>query len=321
MTDAITNSAPAESASAPPSFTLDDAAHLDFEESQEDETNGETSTAQTDADEANQGDTTTEVDPDAEPGEDEPSGDEATANDDPDDAIHALPSGEQVSLKELKLGYMKEADYRRKSQANGNRARELETATQRVAGTATAIAEFLASQLPEEPPRSLAIQDPVEYTRQKAIFDGGMEQLQAILSLADAPKDVAKGLSDKQLDEKLATENELLLGALPHLKKDEERQKFFASAFKAAEEFGYTPEELQDRTDHRDFMVMHWALKGLEADRARVKAMQKVDNAPVMPAKGKANGKAAQQARKSTDAMKRLENTGSIKDAMSIDFD
>lgn len=319
MTDAITNSTSVESASAPPSFTIDDAAQLDFEES-EDETNGEASQAQTDADEANQGELTPEED-DALTPESEPSGEEATANDDEEEALHTLPGGEQVPLKELKLGYMREKDYRHKTQAIGNRSRELETATKRVADTAGVIAEFLAKQLPEEPPRSLAIQDPTEYTRQKAIFDSGMEQVQAILSLANEPKAVASELSEKQLEEKLSTENAILLDKLPHLKKDAERKKFFESAFKAAEAFGYSPQELQDRTDHRDFMVMHWALKGLEADRARKKAMEKVNNAPVMPAKPIANGKAAQQARKSTDAMKRLERTGSIKDALSIDFD
>ncbi|OWK26290.1 hypothetical protein AJ87_02905 [Rhizobium yanglingense] len=78
---------------------------------------------------------------------------------------------------------------------------------------------------------------------------------------------------------------------------------------------------MQGFTDHRYFKVMHYAMLGLQAEQAKNKAMTKVANAPPATAKPKPNGAVNPQARKSQDAMKRLSKTGSIKDAMSIDFE
>ncbi|WP_234835258.1 hypothetical protein [Sinorhizobium meliloti] len=78
---------------------------------------------------------------------------------------------------------------------------------------------------------------------------------------------------------------------------------------------------MQGFTDHRYFKVMHYAMLGLQAEQAKSKALTKVANAPPATAKAKPNGPVNPQARKNQDAMKRLSKTGSIKDAMSIDFE
>ena len=232
-----------------------------------------------------------------------------------------MVKGEKLTVKELTQGYLRERDYRYKTNALGEQSRALKSTAARVSQTAEAIAEFLASQLPEEPTRTLAMQDPAEYTRRKAMFDAGLEQVQAILNLGKDPKQVGEQLSAEELEQKSAAEFTALANAFPELHKQENREKFFADAFSAGAELGFTPEEMREFNDHRYFKVMHWALKGLEADKAKKKALAKVETAPVMPPKGKSNGKAAQNARKNDDAMKRLSRTGSIKDAMLIDFD
>lgn len=325
MTDATANPAAAGSDSAPPSITLDDAANLDFYEPDEDEANAETGevpaksdegedaeiAAQTDEEDA------TETGDDEDEGEPNPDGEAQIA----DENMVFMVKGEPVSVKEMSLGYLREADYRRKSQVLSTKGKALDENAARVSRTADAIANFLASQLPEEPTRALAIQDPAEYTRRKALFDAGLEQIGSILSLANEPKEIAGKLSEQELEETLAKENGMLLEALPELEKPEARQKFFADAFEAGKEAGFTEDEMREINDHRYFIMANWALKGRKAEQDRKTAMAKVNNAPVLPPKGKQNGKAAQNARKSNDAMKRLDRTGSIKDAMLIDFD
>ncbi|MCO6423022.1 hypothetical protein RWA06_00085 [Sinorhizobium meliloti] len=216
---------------------------------------------------------------------------------------------------------MRERDYRHKTQELGNKGRNLKSMTTRVADTANAIAQFLVEQLPEEPTQALAIQNPAEYVRKKAIYDAALTHVHQLAGMGQEPRKVADELSRAANEEALAAENSKLLEAFPHLAKDEARQKFFADAFAAGEDFGFSAEEMRTVTDHRYFKVMHYAMLGLQAEHAKNRALMKVANAPPATARARPNGPVNPQARKNREAMKRLSKTGSIKDAMAIDFE
>ncbi|MDX1192649.1 hypothetical protein GOL96_15910 [Sinorhizobium medicae] len=322
MTDAATNFPSGESDSGRPALSFDHAVDLDFAESsetnerEEEERQSTNATDEAPEDEgqetgepADQGDETTE------PGEEGEESNEAP------DTIITLKGGEQVPLEELKLGYLRERDYRHKTQELGNKGRNLETMTTRVATTANAIAEFLIQQLPAEPTRMLAIQNPAEYTRQKSVYDGALEQVQRLIDVSAEPKRVGDEPKQAATQETLAAENAKLLEAFPRLAREDARERFFAEAFKAGEDFGFSQDEMQGFTDHRYFKVMHYAMLGFRAEQAKSKALTKVANAPPATAKSKPKGPANPQARKNQDAMKRLAKTGSIKDALLIDFE
>lgn len=322
MTDAATNSPfVGESDSGRPALSFDDAVNLDFAESSETNEPEEEEQQSTNAtDEASEDGQETD-DPAAESDESAEPEEEGAETNEAQDTIITLKGGEQVPLEELKQGYLRESDYRRKTQELGNKRGSLEAMTTRVASTANAIAEFLIQQLPTEPSRTLAMQNPNEYTRQKAVYDGALEQVQRLIDMSAEPKQVAGELKQAATEETLAAENARLLEAFPHLAKEEAREKFFTDAFKAGQDFGFSQDEMQGFTDHRYFKVIHYAQLGLQAEQAKSKALTKVANAPPATAKAKPNGAVNPQARKNQDAMKRLSKTGSIKDAMSIDFE
>lgn len=237
-----------------------------------------------------------------------------------DETLVTLKGGEQVPVKELKLGYMRERDYRLKTQETANKGRELETLSNRVANTAHVFANFLAEQLPQEPSHALAIQDPASYTRQKAIFDNAMSRVNQILAMGAEPQQVVQQLTKEQKDAKLKEEDEALVKAFPQTATDEGREKFFEEAFDTARQLGFTDEEMAEIPDHRYFKLAHYARLGLAAEKAKKKALEKVNNAPPAVPQGKAQGQGGQQVRKNADAMARLSRTGSLKDAMAIDF-
>ena len=322
MTDATTNSPfSGESDSARPSLSLDDASSLEFSESggtDEEEESGRLWTSETGETSEDGQETGQPADQGDETPKSEEKGEES--NETPDTII-TLKGGEQVPLEELKLGYLRERDYRHKTQELGNKGRNLETMTTRVADTANAIAQFLIEQLPEEPTQALAIQNPAEYVRKKAIYDAALTHVHQLAGMGQEPRKVADELSRAATEETLAAENSKLLEAFPHLAKDEARQKFFADAFAAGEDFGFSAEEMRPVTDHRYFKVMHYAMLGLRAEQAKNRALQKVANAPPVTARARPNGPVNPQARKNREAMKRLSKTGSIKDAMAIDFE
>ena len=323
MTDANANPGSSSAGSAeamPASLTLDEAVKIDLDEP-DDEANVKADNTAPETGEENAG----YPPEDAPEGDAEDDGDEPDANpgeaNQADENATVTVKGETLTVKELTLGYLRERDYRHKTAALGEQSRALKSTAARVTRTADAIAEFLAGQLPEEPSRTLAIHDPAEYTRRKAMFDAGLEQVQAILSLGETPKAAGEALGAEELERKLAQENAALIDAFPELEKPGMREKFFADAFRAGEDLGFSPQEMRAFDDHRYFKVMHWALKGLEADRARTKAMAKVDTAPVIPPRMKSTGKTAAEARNSHEAMQRLQRSGSIRDAMLIDFE
>ncbi|MEH3109042.1 MAG: hypothetical protein PGN22_02925 [Agrobacterium cavarae] len=237
-----------------------------------------------------------------------------------DETIVTLKGGEQVPVKELKLGYMRERDYRLKTQDTARRGRELEALSSRVVNTANAFAQFLASQLPAEPTHDLAIQNPAEYTRQKAIFDNAMGRVNQILQMGAEPKAVIDQMTNEQKKEMLQHENERLVEAFPQTATREGREKFFEEAFDTARQLGFSDDELEDITDHRHFRLAYYARLGMQAEEAKKKAMTKVKNAPPAAPVRKAQGQNVAQVRKSRDAMERLAQTGSLKDAMNIDF-
>lgn len=313
------------SKTAEPSTDLNNPENLNFLDSDDEEQNTQTEGEEgieSETDEASEDgqesdDTEQQEDPDAEADGDEP---DAEEKDEP--VVVTLKGGEQVPLEELKLGYMRDRDYRHKTQETANKAKSLEEMTTRVTRTVDAIANHLAGMLPEEPQPTLAIQDPSEYTRRKAIYDSALAQVNQIIHLANEPKEVGNKLTKQQEDEIVAFNDAKLAEAFPQTRKSpEERKKFFEQTFQTARDLGFTDEEMRGQIDHRYFKLAHYARIGLEAEQAKGKAMAKVQAAPPAVAKGKAKGPAAAQARANQDAMKKLSRTGSIKDAMSIDFD
>ncbi|TBY60151.1 hypothetical protein E0H46_31770 [Rhizobium leguminosarum bv. viciae] len=315
-----------ESQSVEPSTDLNNPENLNFLDSDDDEEQNnqaegtpgiesETDEAVEDGQESDDPEQQTEDEPEAE-------GDEPDAEDPADAVVVTLKGGEQVSLEELKLGYMKDRDYRHKTQETANKSKSLDEMTTRVVRTVDAIAAHLAGMLPEEPQPTLAIQNPNEYTRQKAIYDSALSQVNAIIRLANEPKEVAGKLTKEQEDSLVALNDEKLAEAFPQTRKSaEERRKFFDQTFQTARDLGFTDEELKGQIDHRYFKLAYYARLGLQAEQAKGKALAKVAQAPPAVVVGKAKGAAAQQARANQDAMKKLSKTGSIKDAMSIDFD
>jgi hypothetical protein len=312
-----------ESQSVEPSTDLNNPSNLNFVDSDDEEQNNPeegTEGIESETDEADEegqeSDDSEEQDDEAAAAEVKP---DAKAKE--DNVLVTLKGGDQVPLEELKNGYMRDRDYRHKTQEIANKGRSLDEMTTRVNRTIETFADYLAKQLPDEPQTTLAIQNPAEYTRQKAMYDAAMANVQGLIRMANEPKDVRNTLTSQQQSELIASENAKLAEAFPQTTKAEGREKFFTEAFDTARDLGFSDEEMKNLMDHRYFKLAYYARKGIEAEQAKTKVMAKVNNAPPAVPNGKSNGQASQKARGNQDAMKRLSKTGSIKDAMSIDFD
>lgn len=324
---------PGSDSAMSPSTDIDNPDNLNFweptvTEEEDDTANPETQEADGIAGETDEAAQDADQEADASAQTEEQEGEEAQAeqpkpkstND--EDILVTLKGGEQVPIKELKLGYMRERDYRVKTSDLGNKTRSLEELSNRVSNTATTIAQFLISQMPPEPKPELAMQDPGRYVQERAVYEAAALRVNQLLSQANEPKKVVEQLTNEQKSEKLAAEDAKLRGYFPETATPEGREKFFQGAFETGNELGFSNEEMQNFEDHRYLRVIHYAKLGLAAEQAKKKAMNKVVNAPApVTPKPRAQGPNVQQSRRNQDAMQRLGKTGSMKDALNIDFD
>lgn len=255
------------------------------------------------------------------PGDDDETPDEPddgqTEGDEPDSKTETftLSDGQEVTRDELIRGYFREKDYRIKTNQVAESRKAVEQQAQRMQRQIEVLTDYLVNALPEEPNASLAYTDPQTYTARKAVYDQQLANLQKLIAMADEPKKVAGEISGQVTREQLEAENAKLIAAFPQTADQKGRQEFFKAAFDAAGELGFSEAELQNVSDSRLFGLAYWAKKGMQAEQARVKAKQKVVNAP------KAAPQKQRKVTQSNQAMKRLQRSGSIHDAVHIDFE
>lgn len=310
-------------------LSLDDAMEIDFYDPSEDNAEAEPSPqSETEPGEIEDDQEADEIEASAdEEGEDEGETDEGDDADDepapePTDDVHVTVNGEKLALSELKAGYQRQADYSRKTQEVAEKRKGLETLSARVSQTVEAVADFLIKQIPMAPDPQLAMTDPSRFVQMKAMHEAATAQVSALLEQAGQVKQVADTLTNEQKRELLQQENAKLAERFPVTATKEGREKFFQTAADAVKTLGYTDAEISEVADHRMFALAHYAAMGMRAEKAQAKAKAKVQNAPpVASPKAQKQGVNASKARRNQEAMKRLSRTGSIEDALAIDFD
>lgn len=296
-------------------FTFDDAMKIEFDDPQDEDTvEGE--------EEEQSAEEPGEV-PEDQEAEEPGAQDEEQAEEspEPEDDVHVTVNGEKLALSQLKSGYMRQADYTRKTQELGNKTRDLDALSARVTNSVNVIAEFLVKQIPEAPNPQLAMTNPGQFVQQKALHEAATAQVNALLEQAGQVKDVGTKLSDEQRKSLIEDENAKLAMAFPQTATDEGRKKFFDAAASAARELGFSDEEIGQSVDHRMFALAHYAKLGMQAEQAKAKAKAKVVDAPPVALQRRPQGPNAGQGARNKEAMKKLARTGSINDAMLVDFE
>jgi hypothetical protein len=260
---------------------------------------------------------------DAEPengeGEDQEADEPQAASDIADDVLVKLPDGSTVKFGDLKESPMLKADHTRKTQEISNLRKDVEADAQRMQRINEAFVSHISELVPAAPDRGLALTDPNAYVAQEAQYKAAMEQVQQLIALGDEPKSVAEAMSKDALARAQVEANTKLIEMFPEAAGGETRAKFFGEVAKAATEIGFSNEELSGNSDPRLFALAHWAQKGMDAEQAKAKAKAKVAKAP--PANPRKPGQGVRKPSGNAAAMKQLSKSGSIHDAIKIDFD
>ena len=234
-------------------------------------------------------------------------------------AVIKMADGSKVKVQDLIQGQMRQEDYTRKTQEVATTRNALKQEVQRLEGITQSFIDHLSALVPAAPDASLAMTNPAAFVQQKAQHEAALAKVQELIAIGEKPKQIAQGLTKQERDQIIAAENGKLASRFPETATPQGREKFFGVVADVAESVGFSLQELSKVSDHRIFALAHYAAQGMKAEKARSVAATKVVNVP--PVAPKRPGQGATAPNKNAEAMKRLKQTGSINDALQVDWD
>jgi len=277
-----------------------------------------------------------EVDTGSEAGDDDESESEQEEDEDDGEPAQELPDDakvkigdEEVTLHELKRGFLREADYTRKTQALAEERRvHQEAARTEVDGLRNERAQYaaqlgevqqvLASLKPQEPNWAELYQtDPARYAAERELHRSYEEQ-QVQLNV-ERQRIMQQSHEDykRELKAYVTEEAAKLKEKLPEWSKKEVRDKFV----EWGTQNGFSAEELGNLTDHRAVLT---AIKAMKYDEivAKQKALKPTTAKAGQPKTAKPGNAATAPNKHSeqTRARQRLAKTGKVNDAAAAIF-
>jgi hypothetical protein len=230
-----------------------------------------------------------------------------------------LADGTEMTVAELTQGRMRQQDYTRKTQEIANERKAVQADVTRMESITKAFVDHITALVPDAPPHSLALSNPGQYTAQKAQHEAAMQQVQQLIEMGGAPKEIGAAMSEADSQKQLQEANSRLIEMFPETASGPTREAFFNGVQSVANDLGFSNADLSSIRDHRIFALAHWAAKGMAADKAKATAKAKVAAAP--PAVQRKPGQGARQANGNAAAMSKLSKSGSLRDAMAVDWD
>jgi hypothetical protein len=249
-----------------------------------------------------------------------------------DDTKVTLKDGAELSLRELKRGYISRKTFTAKTQALADeRARfeEFRAHTQHHSTQVQALRQALetvaAVLLPQQPDRSLIDVDPQAYKTQLENFEFIMgliaeaqQTVQAEFNAAQAARDAEqRDLAHRQLMAR-RQQQEKLLEAMPELANESESRRFTEDAINTMAEYGFSVEEVDAAlNDLRNFRVVSDLSRYRRAVKAVPGVKGKVASAPVLTGKRRMD-RAAKSLRAERTEFEQFRNSGRLDDAAAI---
>lgn len=247
-------------------------------------------------------------------------------DDDPEYEVEIEGKPAKVKLSELRAGYMKDADYRRKTaqaaeltrnaQAEVERVqRERQEAITRIDSIADAMFQELVGD--EQKLASLLDEDPVAYLRVKQQMEHKAQMLQqAALKRQELVGAQAKE-RERELQRYVQSEQEKLNEKVREWSDPKVKQAEVEAITRyLRDNVGYSDDELGQLYDHRALLVARDAMRYRAQQAVKQKQAKQTPSQTLRPGAAKDGNPNQQQALK--EATARLRKTGSEEDAMAV---
>ena len=262
---------------------------------------------------------------------------EETDDGEEEDPLYAVTvNGEEheVTFDELLRGYSRQSDYTRKTQELSNdrkqmeelqkqynsevstiqaeRQQYMESLNQIIANSSAGLDKFANVDW-----QSLKDTDPIEYVTKKEEFREAQEKVQSMQQEQYNAQHRHAEESKQLRSQILREEHGKLSAALPDWGKPEKQKKMASEIRDYASSQGFSAEEINSLVDHRSLLVLLKASKYDAMQTADVKS-KKIKNKPRVIRAGKGRSSGDESKSKRTARMRRLQQSGHVRDATSL---
>ena len=262
---------------------------------------------------------------------------EETDDGEEEDPLYAVTvNGEEheVTFDELLRGYSRQSDYTRKTQELSNdrkqmeelqkqynsevstiqaeRQQYMESLNQIIANSSAGLDKFSNVDW-----QSLKDTDPIEYVTKKEEFREAQEKVQSMQQEQYNAQHRHAEESKQLRSHILKEEHGKLSAALPEWGEPEKQKKMATEIRDYASSQGFSAEEINSLVDHRSLLVLLKASKYDAMQKADVKS-KKIKNKPRVIRAGKGRSSGDESKSKRTARMRRLQQSGHVRDATSL---
>jgi len=205
----------------------------------------------------------------------------------------------EVTLDELRNGYQRQQDYTAKTMAIAEREKELAARTQKYDGYLSqsetlirAMHSDLQAEFASVNWAQLAETDPAEYVRQSQRKAAKEERIRAALQQHSQLQQAKDADTAETTSKRIEQERKNLIDKLPEWKDTAKASREIAEVRSFMADAGYTADEIDNLTDHRDVIL---ARKAMLYDRlmAKVPKAKPAPAAPPPPPPAQSRGKSA----------------------------
>jgi hypothetical protein len=238
------------------------------------------------------------------------------------DALVKMPDGATVPIQELIDGHFRQEDYTRKTQEDAETRRGLQTLGTDFVDAMDRVLNYLVSKLPPEPDPQLTFTNPQQHYQQTVLHQAALAEMSQIMQAKEGAQAAAQQLSQADFVAMKAAEDAKIVKEMPHLKDPKRFEAFNRDLVAGAKAMGFTENEINTTADARIRLMAYHANYGINARAAAAKAKSKVQNATPspLPATQRQHPNSV-KALANVNAMKQLRSSGSLKDAMRMDFE
>ena len=223
-----------------------------------------------------------------------------------------------LTLEELRLGYMRQGDYTRKTQqvAEGRKQAEaeLEALTAQRESYATQLAQLETALNQSEPTQeywdALQAEVPIEYVKQREALRDRRDALAQVQSEQQRVQQEQYQQLQVQTQERLKQEADKLLDVIPEWRDADVAQKQKNAVYTYAQRhLGYSEQELSQIGDHRAVNALRKAYLYDELMKQKPAATKKTKSAPKMAKAGQPTSKREISAKRKRQQLSKISNT------------
>jgi hypothetical protein len=221
--------------------------------------------------------------------------------------------GENVSVDEIKLGYMRQADYTKKTQAVAEQRKAAEEQTANYESTLNALLTASGADLSRFDNvnwEQAAVENPDQYKQAKAMFEQTKQTHDFIRAQAKEHQQRAEAQQQAAMKENAKESLTVLKSTIPNWNND----LYYSIGEYATGSLGVTTEEFNEVHDHRMITALY---KAMQFDKAKTETQKKVKATPKKTLSGKkAEPKDLGKKDNYRKARDRLKKSGSMEDAV-----